>query len=1301
MILRIGRHLLLLLAALAIIASAVFAAVAIVRRTVGSTEVARTAAELLSEELDPESARVRIGDVSGNPLRGLVIHDLRLDVRGASGAPAGEAGWMPLLIAPRVELRYEPAELLRGRPRIRALRLVAPTIVLPAPGGTWPRLKERRGPVPRRGGFGLAIDELRIEGATLTRAPGARARAEADSSGAKSAWPPLTFSLAAGLDVLGGRLAARIDSLAATAGDLPPVSVRGGVEVAGRRVTLERLDLRVGLSHAVVAGDLDLERGPDLRVTIDPLLAADLASALGAREFTRPGWVRGTLALDGPWRELRAAFRGEGALGADRVTGLTIEARARADALEIERFVLAVNGTPLRGAATIGRGGARAATSGTLVFEGLDVEEIAFLRELAWMPPGRMSGTLTIGAGAGAGTGGGRPFDLLVSGGDVGGFALYPGRFQGTIGAGGVIELASYEVTTHGAVIRGAGRVDPRGEISLVQDLQVDDLLRLGGMLGERRFGGRGDLHLELAGPVRAPNFSVDGVLDSLDAGPFHLAQVSVHVANGTIRPRFTCDLTAEAARGMLAGQLLDSLAVAFSYGGGIVTAEHFMAARGAAQLRGAGTVEFQREATLFAVNSLALDFAGLDFANAGPVRIVRRGSVWDFAEFRLRGEHGDLAATGVIDAAGATTDFEVSAHDFHLAALDAALGGGRRLGGTLDLRLDARGGGRSFELTATATVDSLVRGRFSASHLAFNVRLAGPTLTIERFALARGGLIGATGRIQFARAPAGFRDLPQLFTKEALAAATADLALSAPVLDLAGWHGLDPRLDRASGVVALTAALRGSLAAPDGTLELASERVAIGAREFAPVAVTGRLEDGTLVVAASRLGVFDQPLFVSGRTPVRLSLLALPALDREREFDLTVDLAAANLAVATLFTDRIAEADGRIDGQVRIGGTVAAPSLSGAASVADGRVVVRGREEVMADVTARIAFSGQRVEFLELTATDGGKGRLAARGVLDVTGARLAGYDVTLTLDQYEVGETGAYLATIDGTFTFKKGAVAGLAGLPNYSGTVSVRRLDYLREIVGGGRADEPGPSSWVGTFVLDLPRNAWIRNNDLEVELRGELTYERDVAGRIVLGRLETVRGRYDLVGHTFRITSGEVEFTNPEVIDPEVNVSAETRIPEARIFATITGTAADRQVVLSSDPDYDQGTLWRFLVPTDAEQVTSVALTPFMRDLERSLAREIPGISVRVESRTVEEGAEPTWGARVGTYVAPELFLSAYQGFSSGSAQDVSAEYELSRIAYLKGSVLRSGLAESRGNRDVDQQYTIDLNLRWEF
>ena len=110
---------------------------------------------------------------------------------------------------------------------------------------------------------------------------------------------------------------------------------------------------------------------------------------------------------------------------------------------------------------------------------------------------------------------------------------------------------------------------------------------------------------------------------------------------------------------------------------------------------------------------------------------------------------------------------------------------------------------------------------------------------------------------------------------------------------------------------------------------------------------------------------------------------------------------------------------------------------------------------------------------------------------------------------------------------------------------------------------------------------------------------------------------------------------------------------------------------------------------------------LAHTPVVQELERALSRQIPGLSLQVETRTTEGADESTLGARVGTYVIPELFISASQGFSSGTEQHVSVEYGLSDISFVKGSVVRRGVTAGVSGKDVLEEYKIDLNLRWEF
>jgi autotransporter translocation and assembly factor TamB len=621
-------------------------------------------------------------------------------------------------------------------------------------------------------------------------------------------------------------------------------------------------------------------------------------------------------------------------------------------------------------------------------------------------------------------------------------------------------------------------------------------------------------------------------------------------------------------------------------------------------------------------------------------------------------------------------------------------------LAGRIDLRCEAKDHGAGLELQAELAADSLnVRG-FTAERATLSAVLSGNTLEIPKATLVRGGTIELRGRLHLPPDPAGV-GLKRFAAREALRESSIELDLAAPALDLAAWHGLNSQLDQVSGRIALTMALTGSPLAPDGLVTLKAEELAVAGEPIGPLDILAELDRGQLAIARAEVNPSGGPIVVIGPTPVKVSLVAAPVLDREAELNLTVELPGASLGVARYLHDRVADAEGELLGRVEVGGTLAEPRLAGIVNIAGGTVQVRGRDEVLDRVVGQVVFEGEVIRLVEVTATDGKKGRFRASGEVVLQGPKVRGYDLTVVLQEFTVGVPGEYQGTIDATFTLRKN-MAGAGQLAEYTGDVRVLQLDYLREIVSRSRPSEPGPSSWIGTFSIDLPRNVWIRNTDLEIELKGRVTYERTITGSVVLGEVETVRGRYDLFGHTFRITDGDIQFTDPERIDPVVNVSAETRIPEARIFATISGRASDRQVTLTSDPDYDQSTILKLLVPTGTSEVTSLlALTPVVQELERALSHQIPGLSLQMESRTVEGAEESTLGARVGTYVVPELFISAYQGFSSSTEQDVSVEYGLSDIMFVKGSVVRRGVTAGTSGKDVLEEYNVDLNLRWEF
>jgi autotransporter translocation and assembly factor TamB len=1284
---RFLHRLILTSAILVVLIGGVMLAIAILRGTLGSQALARQIGTVLTQSLlDPATTRLRFEDVTGNPLTGLELTKVRLEVRADDGQ-----GWVPVFAAKRIQVAYEPGELARGHFHFKSLHLVDPVFRLPGPGVRWPRARARGAPEPGpRAPLAIQVDALGLEGG----------RVLADSATAPRignlSVAGLGFDLRGRIEVAGSATRGQIDSLVLHPAGMSPLVLKGQIALQGSQLEIAGLTVKSRATAIWVEGGIDTkERRGTLTAELDPLDLTDARAFLGAEWLNRPGWVRGKVSADGALGDLNFKADLLAVAGADTVQRFAVEGRLEPEALTIGDLDLTFDEVNYHGAGWVGFGKLSPGTHGLVTFEDVDLRNLPGLRHRAGLPPGRLSGRLSVSAERRSPTGPVRPFELVVSEGEVAGLEIVDGRVLGALGRLDALELSEFTFSTRGADVRGAGRLD-RNQVDFTQTITIGDLKALAGMLGESRVDGRGVITATLAGPLSAPGFTVEGDFDSLAAGAIMVEDAQVSIADGELQPDVVFSALVTAARGRVAGVQVDSLALVASYAQHAVKIERFAAARGPAVLSAAGAVTFAPDFLGFDLSQLHFAVGESQLENRGPIRVERHGQRWDFAHLEVGGPGGSFSVQGRVDP-GIDTQIEVHAGDLDLAGLEwlHRLPG---LQGRMDLRLEAEDHGQGLELAAELEADSVnVRG-FWAERLKISAAAHRDTLTIRRATLERGGTIELAGLVVLPPDSAlGFRRL----SKRAFESARMALTIKAKDLDLAAWHGLHPGLDQVFGSLTLDATLEGTPRAPDGLITLQADSLTIAGESVGPVNCLAELNAGQLVLARAEVHPAGAPIVVIGPTPVHLSLLQAPTFDRAAPLDLTVDLQGASLGIARYFHDRVAEAEGELLGQVQVRGTLAAPQLSGTIDIAGGSVQVRGRDEVLDRVVGHVVFEGPVVRLVDVTATDGKKGRFTAEGEIVLDGPKVRGYDLRVEIVEFAVGAPGEYQGIIDGTFTLRKN-MGGVGQLAEYSGSVRVRRLDYLREIVGKSRPSEPGPSSWVGIFTIDLPRNVWIRNTDLEAELKGRVTYEKTITGSVVLGEVETLRGRYDLFGHTFRITDGDVQFTDPEKIDPVVNVSAETRIPEARIFATITGRASDREVTLTSDPDYDQSTILKLLVPTGTSEVTSLlALTPVVQELERALSRQIPGLSLQMESRTAEGAEGSTLGARVGTYVVPELFISAYQGFSSSTEQDVSVEYGLSDIVFIKGSVVRRGVTAGVSGSDVLEEYNVDLNLRWEF
>jgi hypothetical protein len=100
-------------------------------------------------------------------------------------------------------------------------------------------------------------------------------------------------------------------------------------------------------------------------------------------------------------------------------------------------------------------------------------------------------------------------------------------------------------------------------------------------------------------------------------------------------------------------------------------------------------------------------------------------------------------------------------------------------------------------------------------------------------------------------------------------------------------------------------------------------------------------------------------------------------------------------------------------------------------------------------------------------------------------------------------------------------------------------------------------------------------------MNVEMGGELqvVYDRQSGDLAMLGALEAIRGTYSILGRSFQVASGTIEFVGTPGINPILNIVASTRVRQARtggsgndnlsIQATVSGTLSDPRVSLTGD------------------------------------------------------------------------------------------------------------------------------------
>lgn len=341
-----------------------------------------------------------------------------------------------------------------------------------------------------------------------------------------------------------------------------------------------------------------------------------------------------------------------------------------------------------------------------------------------------------------------------------------------------------------------------------------------------------------------------------------------------------------------------------------------------------------------------------------------------------------------------------------------------------------------------------------------------------------------------------------------------------------------------------------------------------------------------------------QQVLQIEGDWPLSFTLDGSGSDVSEQPVDLTVraDSLPAGLVLALL--EDLEDTRGTLTGQFEVGGTASSLEPRGLLRLRGGAWTVGALGVRQEQVEATFDVQENRIVQVEATGRSGGTVDVSGTVTLDSLAS--PALDLDIALSSFNAVDRRDIAGAVSGQLQLQ-----GRYGQPRVLGSLQVERgdlfLDEFARNVGVVDLSDPRFFSFIDEEILtsrpllaetrnpfmnnllvnidlEVERNAWIRSDQLDVEMRGELivTYDRRSRDVVMVGELEAVRGQYQFLGQNFEVEGGTVEFVGIPGINPDMNIQAVARVRRRQsaepleITAQVGGTLIEPTVELTT-PD----------------------------------------------------------------------------------------------------------------------------------
>ncbi|HVC52070.1 MAG TPA: translocation/assembly module TamB domain-containing protein [Stellaceae bacterium] len=518
----------------------------------------------------------------------------------------------------------------------------------------------------------------------------------------------------------------------------------------------------------------------------------------------------------------------------------------------------------------------------------------------------------------------------------------------------------------------------------------------------------------------------------------------------------------------------------------------------------------------------------------------------------------------------------------------------------------------------------------------------------------------------------------------------------------------------RGSGALSFDGRLRGTLAAPEGTLRLTGRGLRLTTGSFgglppANIDATATLGQGVARLDARLAAGANMHLRLAGTLPLR------PAAP--------VDIRLTGVADLTLLDPLLTPngwiARGQVTLNLGIAGSLAAPRATGTVRLARGSMQGFVEGVHITDMTGTIEAAGDSLRIASLSGR-AGPGTLSVAGTIGVF-QPLVPVSLTVTARNARPLASDLLSATMSADVTLRGqlyGALAAAGEIRVARATINipdrlpqgVATLNVRRPGVRPPPPPAPGPAVALA-LTIAAPRQVFVRGHGIDAEMGGTLKLGGTTVAPTVGGGFDLRRGAYSLAGQTLTFTSGRVTFDGSNLVnklDPTIHFVAQSTANNLTATLTVTGYADAPKIQLSSSPELPQDQiLGQLLFGQNPQQ-----LSPFQLAAVGQAIAALGGVGIGdplaavrtglgLDRLSVSGASSGGLGATLeaGKYVASGVYVGARQGSSGGS--QVKVQIDLTKHLKLESTLGTGGTPATGITPQNDPGSSIGLTYQFEY